>query len=487
MKRLRVLSVASEIYPLVKTGGLADVAGALPHALADHNIQVVTLLPGYPAVISALEEPMVVSDGIDLMGGPARLIGGRAAGLDLLVLDAPHLYDRPGNPYLGADGKDWPDNGERFAALAWIAAEIGNGLVPRYRPSLIHAHDWQAALVPAYQHYSRRPGPPVVLTIHNLAFQGRFPPTLLARIGLPQDAMVVDGLEYYGDIGFLKAGILFADRITTVSPTYAHEIASDEGGMGLGGLLHARSDSLAGILNGIDLEAWNPATDSHIPYRFDGTSLKRKVRNRSALRQLLELDDPSTGPLFGVISRLTEQKGLDVLATILPDLCNRGFQFVILGTGEASIEASFAAVALSHPGQVACRFVYDETLAHMIQAGADMLLVPSRFEPCGLTQLCAMRYGTLPVVARTGGLADSVVDANLAAQRLGAGTGFLFAPVHAEALNSAIQKGADAFRNGALWAQLQRNAMSMDVGWEEPARAYARLFRSLAAPPTKSL
>jgi starch synthase len=480
MKRLRVLSVTSEIHPLVKTGGLADVAGALPAALARHNVQMVTLLPGYPAVIAALEEAKVVAGDIVLMGGPARLIGGRAAGLDLLVLDAPHLYDRPGNPYLGPDGRDWPDNGERFAALAWAAAEIGNGLVARYRPAVIHAHDWQAALVPAYQRYTGRAGPPVVLTIHNLAFQGRFAPSLLPRIGLPAEAMTLDGLEYYGDISFLKAGILFADGITTVSPTYAEEIATDEGGMGLGGLLRGRSGDLVGILNGIDLDVWNPATDPLIPHRFDADRLKRKERNKAALRERLGLEDAPRTPLFGVISRLTAQKGLDVLAGIASDLCAEGLQFALLGTGDRAIEAAFATVAERYPGRMACAFAYDEGLAHLIQAGADALVVPSRFEPCGLTQLCAMRYGTLPVVARTGGLADSVIDANIAALRGGAGTGFVFAPVEPLALTRAIRRAAEAFAHPASWGTLQRNAMALDFGWSEPSRSYAALYRHLA-------
>jgi starch synthase len=480
MKPLRVLSVASEIYPLIKTGGLADVAGALPAALAGQNVQVVTLLPGYPAITAALEEAKVVVDGLALMGGTARLLGGRAAGLDLLVLDAPHLYDRPGNPYLGPDGRDWPDNGERFAALAWAAAEIGHGLVPRYRPAVIHVHDWQAALVPAYQRYAGYDGPPVVLTIHNLAFQGRFSPALLTRIGLPSAAMTLDGLEYYGDISFLKAGILFADRLTTVSPTYAEEIATDEGGMGLGGLLRGRSRDLVGILNGIDLDIWNPATDPLIPHRFDADRLKRKERNKAALRERLGLDQEARAPLFGVISRLTAQKGLDVLAEIVSGLCEEGMQFVVLGTGDPAIESAFAAAQLAHPGRIACAFAYDEGLAHQIQAGADSLLVPSRFEPCGLTQLCAMRYGTLPVVARTGGLADSVIDANVAALRGGAGSGFVFSPVDRIALDRAIRRAAEAFARPSLWATLQRNAMALDFGWSMPSQSYAGVYRALA-------
>jgi starch synthase len=486
MNRLHLLSVASEVYPLIKTGGLADVAGALPAALAGEGVQVVTLLPGYPAVMGALEDAKIVVDGLTSMSGTARLIGGRAAGLDLLVLDAPHLYDRPGNPYVGPNGQDWPDNGERFAALTRAAAEIGHGMIPRYRPDVIHAHDWQAALVPAYQRYTDRRGPPVVLTVHNLAFQGRFPPSLLARIGLPEEAMTLDGVEYYGDVGFLKAGILFADRITTVSPSYAAEIATDEGGMGLGGLLRGRSDDLVGILNGIDLADWNPAGDPLIPHRYDAGRLKRKARNKAALRVRMGLADLPEAPIFGIISRLTTQKGLDVLADVLPSLCARGLQFALLGTGDNAIEAAFAAAGERWPEQVACEFGYDEPLAHLIQAGADALVVPSRFEPCGLTQLAAMRYGTLPVVARTGGLADSVIDANVAALRCGTGTGFMFAPVEPRTLERAVVRAAEAFAEPAVWERLQRNAMALDVGWSKPARAYAALYRALIAKRSMS-
>jgi starch synthase len=479
MKTLRVLSVASEVYPLVKTGGLADVAGALPLALAAERVQVTTLVPGYPAVLAALEASEAVADLEPLLGVPGRLLGARAAGLDLLVIDAPSLFARPGNPYLGPDGRDWPDNGERFAALAQVAAEIGWGLIPRYRPGLIHAHDWQAALVAAYIHYADRPAPPVVLTIHNLAFQGRFPPALLARIGLPSRAFTVAGVEYYGDVGFLKAGILFADRVTTVSPSYAVEILSDEGGMGLGGLLRARSDHLLGILNGIDAEVWNPAADRLIPQRFGREKLGPRARNKAALQERFGLSvDPAT-PLFGVVSRLTAQKGLDLLVEALPLLAQAGGQLVLLGTGDPRLETAFEEAARLDPRRVGCMLAYDEAVAHLVQAGSDVLLVPSRFEPCGLTQLCALRYGALPLVARTGGLADTVIDANEAALRAGVATGFSFAPVDADGLARTLQRALDLYRSPGEWRVMQQNGMRADFSWKEPARRYAALYRSL--------
>ncbi len=479
MSPLHVLSVASELYPLIKTGGLADVAGALPAALAPHGVRMVTLVPGYPAVIAALEGAKPVARIEALMGAPATLIGGRAHGLDLLVIDAPHLYDRPGNPYLDAGGRDWPDNAQRFAALAQVAASIGGGLVPKYRPALIHVHDWQAALTPAYLRYGGGGGPPVVLTIHNLAFQGRFPRDLLGAIGLPEASFTLDGVEYYGEIGFLKAGILFADAVTTVSPSYAAEIATDTGGIGLGGLLAGRGGDLVGILNGIDTDVWNPATDALLPHRYSADRPAARAGDKAALQVAFGLDAAPDAPLFGVVSRLSEQKGLDLLLGALPELCAAGGQLALIGTGDAWLEEGFRAAAARYPGQVGCRIAYDEATAHLVQAGSDALLVPSRFEPCGLTQLCALRYGAIPVVARTGGLADSVIDANEAALRAGVATGIVFSPIDAAGFAAALRRTIAAYRDPPAWREMQRNGMRADVSWDRSARRYADLYRRL--------
>jgi starch synthase len=486
-KRLRVLSVASEVYPLVKTGGLADVAGALPAALAAEGVQVVTLLPGYPAVLDAIEQGRTVARLDDLMGGPAALIGGRAAGLDLLALDAPHLYSRDGGPYVDPRNVDWPDNPQRFAALAQVAALVAGGLVPRYRPHLVHAHDWQAGLTPAYLHY-RGVATPSVLTIHNLAFQGRAPAGLLAMLGLPGDAMTIDGVEYYGDIGFLKAGIAFASRVTTVSPTYADEIATEAGGMGLGGLLMARAAAgdLVGILNGIDTAVWDPATDPLLPAPYSAARPAGRRAARAALEEEFGLARGEAGPILAVVSRLTHQKGLDLLLAALPRLIDRGARLALLGSGEAAIEAGFREAARAHPGRVGVTIGYDEGKAHRLQAGADMILVPSRFEPCGLTQLCALRYGAVPVVARVGGLADTVIDANPAALAIGVATGVQFAPDSADALLAAIRHATLLQADRATWARLQANAMAAEVSWARSARTYAALFRALARPPASA-
>lgn len=478
MRPVRVLSVASEIYPIIKTGGLADVTGALPIALKAEGIETRTLLPGYPAAISALESAEQVLAWRDFFGGPARLLSGSCGALDLFVLDAPHLFGRPGNPYLSPEGVDWPDNGLRFAALAGTAADIGLGGVPSFVPDVVHSHDWQAGLTPAYLHYGGQPRPGTILTVHNLAFQGRFPQQMLREIGLPADSFTVDGVEYYGDIGFLKAGLQFTDRITTVSPSYAAEIQSDEGGMGLGGLLRARSGQLQGILNGIDIDVWNPAADSDIPGSFSLDDLHGRLANKTALQQRFGLQPDNEAILLGVISRLSWQKGLDLLIECIPALLEAGMQLALLGSGDAELEAKFRAAANANPGQIGVLIGYDEKLAHLIQAGADALVVPSRFEPCGLTQLCALRYGAIPIVSRVGGLEDTVRDFDETGSDHA--TGFKFGPVTTANLAAALRRANALFRDKAAWKKIQLNGMSTDVSWRSRASQYAGLYHQVA-------
>lgn len=476
---MNVLAVASEVYPLVKTGGLADVVGALPLALAPLGVSVATLVPGYPAVTDALAGATVVHSYADLFGGEARLLRGQAAGLRLLAVDAPHLYARPGNPYVGPDGRDWPDNAIRFAALGAVARDVGAGAVAGFQPDVVHAHDWQAGLAPAYLHYAGGARPATVMTVHNLAFQGQFPAGLLRGLGLPARAYTPDGVEYYGAIGFLKAGLALSDRITTVSPGYAAEIRTTGGGMGMDGLLRARAAVTQGILNGIDDAVWNPATDTLIARKFNVARLAARQANKAALQARLGLAAEPGRLLFGVVSRLTWQKGMDLLLDTIPDLLEQGAQLALLGSGDAALERDFVGAAEAHPGRIGCVMGYDESLAHLIQAGADAILVPSRFEPCGLTQLCALRYGALPVVARVGGLADSVIDANEMALAGGIGTGLQFAPVTRDALAAALQRAAALWREPTQWQKLQRNAMRTDVSWRRPAARYAELYREI--------
>lgn len=483
---VRLLSVSAEMFPFVKTGGLGDVTGSLPHALAPYGVKVTTLLPGYPAVMAALQERRKLAYRPDILGHAATLWSGRARGLDLLVFDAPSLFDRPGNPYLCPDGQDWPDNGIRFAAFSRMAADIAQGQVAAFQPDLVQAHDWQAGLVAAYLYHDRRaqavPGRvvPVVQTIHNLAFQGRFPVADLARFGLPPEALSVEGCECYGAISFLKAGLYHADRITTVSPTYAHEIQTPEGGMGLDGLLRHRGERLEGILNGIDTATWNPASDRavHFPYMVGDTV--GRAPNKRALQAEFGLAADPDAFVIGIVSRLTTQKGIDLLATVMPRLLVANTQVIVVGEGDREIERSLAVLQRQFPGRVACHLNYSEELGHRVPAGADVLLIPSRFEPCGLTQLGALRYGAVPIASRVGGLADTIVDANPAAMARGGGTGFLFSPVDEETLVSAVNRARLLYRRQRVtWRQLQLNGAGYDVSWNAKAAHYVALFAEL--------
>ena len=481
MTSIKLLSVASEIYPLVKTGGLADVMGALPAALAAEGIAVRTLIPGYPSVAAKLAAATPVDTFTDLFGSTARILAGTAAGLDVFVFDAPHLYDRPGDPYRGPDGRDWPDNALRFAALAQAAARIGRGLVPGFVPDIVHAHDWQAGLAPALLFYADT-RPKTVMTVHNLAFQGVFPAELLSAIGLPPHSFTFTGVEYHGSIGYLKAGLQLADRLTTVSPTYSREIRTPAAGMGLDGLLRARAAVLSGILNGIDDAVWNPADDPCLAATYTATRLKARARNKTALQNRIGLEVKPEALLFGVVSRLSSQKGLDLLIAVMPTFVALGAQFaLLLGAGDHDLEHAFSSAQSAHPGRISCVIGHDETLAHLIQAGVDALIIPSRFEPCGLTQLCALRYGALPVVARVGGLADTIIDANEMALAARCATGIQFAPVDAEALKIALQRTAELFSDRSTWIRMQCNGMGTDVSWRKPAQRYATLYRELVS------
>ena len=480
---MRVLSVASEIQPLIKTGGLADVVAALPGALRPLGIHLKTLVPGYPAVRRAVPELAELLDLGSLGGGPARILGAEAGGLDLLVLDAPHLFERPGGPYGDASGRDWPDNGERFAALARTAADLAHGRLPGFAPDVVHAHDWQAAMAPAYLRLAPEPGPAAksILTVHNIAFQGRFGADIFSHLGLPPEAFGIGGVEYYGGVGFLKAGLQAADAITTVSPTYAAEIREARFGMGLEGLIETRRERVSGIINGIDPAVWNPGTDPALPARYTADDVARRRDNKRAVEQRFGLDEDD-GPLFTVISRLTWQKGMDVLAACLDDLVAQGGRLALLGSGDPALEAAFTAAAERHPGRIGVTIGYDEPLSHLLQGGADAILIPSRFEPCGLTQLYGLAYGCVPVVARTGGLADTVIDANLAALAAEVGTGFQFGEVSVPGLSTAIARAINAFADAERWRTIQRNGMRADFSWQESGRRYAQLYASLLEP-----
>lgn len=479
---MRVLSVASEAAGLVKTGGLADVAAALPAALAAHGVEVTSFVPGYPAVLARLgKKAKAVHSWDALLGEPARLLSGKLGAHPLLVLDAPALFNREGGPYGDASGRDWDDNWRRFAAFARAAADIAGGAAKGREFDLAHAHDWQAGLVPAYLRLAPLAGGravPSVMTIHNMAFQGYFPAEVFPQLGLPPSAWSVDGVESYGGVGFLKAGMQLADAITTVSPTYAGEIRSVEFGMGLEGLVLARSNRVHGILNGIDTKEWNPASDPHLAANFSVGKLAARARNKRAVEAAFGLtrDD---GPLFVVISRLTWQKGMDVLTGVLDHLVGIGARLALLGTGEAEIEAAFGAAAERHAGRLGVQIGYDEALSHLMQGGGDAILIPSRFEPCGLTQLYGLAYGCVPVVSRTGGLADTVIDANPAALAAGVATGVQMNAVSHNALALAVSRAVQLYGDKPQWKRLQKNAMKADFSWGASGAAYAALYRQL--------
>ena len=480
MSRIKVLSAVSEIFPLVKTGGLADVAGALPAALAENGVDVTSLIPGYPAVLKALQNAQEVWAEEDLFGGSARVLSGNAADLDLLVIDAPHLFGRAGGPYIGPDGRDWPDNALRFGALGWTAAKIASGAVAAFVPDILHCHDWQPSLAPAYLAYGEERRCPSIVTIHNLAYQGQFPAGLLEVLRLPAQSFQVDGVEYYGAIGFLKAGLQFADRITTVSPTYAREIQTPEHGFGMDGLLRARAHVLFGITNGIDTKVWNPVSDPRIPMTYGRTNLERRAVNKTELQRRFGLEHDPTALVFGVISRLVPQKGIDLLPDVAPLLLQHGAQMALLGTGDQSLERQLTSLAAAHPGRISCMIGYDEDLAHLIQASADALLVPSRSEPCGLTQLCALAYGAVPVVGKVGGLADTVADPNDSREP----TGFNFSPVAAPEFANVLRRVFGGWLDKQFWRRLQLNGMRTDVSWTKQAGQYARLYSDLLLTKT---
>lgn len=476
---MQVLMVASECAPFIKTGGLADVVGALPAALEPLGVEAQVILPAYPALFPLLPQGTEVARFDDLPGGSGRLVKVEAQGITLLLLDAPQLFDRPGGPYLDENGRDWGDNHLRFAALSQAAARVCMGAIPGYQPDILHAHDWQAALAPVYLKMADRQHPKSIITIHNIAFQGRFGPQTLAQLGLKTDWFHPEGLEYHGDLSFLKGALMFSDRITTVSPTYAREILTPEFGMGLDGVLQARKGALIGLLNGIDTDTWDPANDPALVQTYDARTLKRKAENRAAICEKLRLDGGVAGPLFCVVSRLTSQKGLDALLEAVPHLVDRGAQLAVLGTGQPELEQGFRDAATTYPGRVGTYIGYDEALSHLFQAGSDAILIPSRFEPCGLTQLYGLRYGTLPVVARTGGLADTVIDANVAAIAAKAATGFVFDDVSGHGICAVIDRVIDAHADQKIWQGMQRAAMRHPVSWESSAQGYHDLYATL--------
>lgn len=479
---MRVLHVAAEVYPHVKTGGLADVVGALPVAQTRLGVDARLLLPGLPALRAALEAPRIVADVGPAFGAArVRLLQGRLARLDLPVwlIDAPLLYARGGNPYHRADGSEWPDNLQRFGLLGWVAMQLACGaLDPDWAPDVVHAHDWHAGIACAYL-TAHAAGTRSVFTVHNLAYQGLFPQQDAALLGLSSRFMSSAGLEFHGQLSFMKAGLKFADHVTTVSPRYAREMATPEFGHGLDGVVRARAGAVSGILNGIDTAVWNPAADPLLACSYDAESLEGKTRCKAALQAEAGLVVGLDAPLLLALSRLTHQKGLDLLLQALPGWLALGGQLVIQGSGDPALEQAFRDAARAHPGRVAAFIGYDEERAHRLVAGADLIAVPSRFEPCGLTQLYGLRYGTLPVVRDVGGLADTVRESSGGGLDAIEGNGFVFEQDDPVALLQALDRAVQAWRVQSRRSALQRAGMRQDHSWAAPARAFASLYGSL--------
>ena len=481
---MRVLHAAAEIFPLIKTGGLADVVGALPQALAAQGADVRLLLPGLPAIADAvLHQKTVCQLGPAFGAGRITLRLGQMpySHLPAYVLDAPYLYRREGSPYQDSAGHEWADNVQRFALLGWAAAHIAAGeLDPDWVPQVLHAHDWHTAMSCAYVAAHPATRAATVFTVHNLAYQGLFQSGDFNLLGLPARFMAPTGLEFHGQLSFMKAGLKFAKRVTTVSPTYAAEIATHEFGFGLDGVIRGRGADVSGVLNGVDQKVWNPATDSSLARRYSAQQPAGKALCKAALQNELGLEPKADALLLCVVSRLTSQKGLDLVLGALPGLLACGGQLALQGAGDPALEAAFLAAAEAHPGRVAVRIGYDEGFAHRLIAGADVIAVPSRFEPCGLTQMYGLRYGTLPVVRRVGGLADTVVDASDDNLRAGRATGFSFDAATPTALAAALQRAAEAHADPLRWAALMQRAMAQDFSWQGAATQYMALYRSLS-------
>lgn len=473
---MKILYVAGEAFPLVKTGGLADVVGALPKAFAASGDDVRVLVPGYPEAMDKAAgkgKPIVLHDSLGY--GAARLIPARMpdSALKIFLLDCPSAFERSGGPYLDDEGRDWPDNFLRFALLSRTAALIGvGGDLMGWRPDVIHAHDWQTGLVPVYLRQWRGATPGCVFTIHNLHYQGVFGTEVLGEAAVDPAFDSIDGVEFYGNVSYLKAGLAFADYLTTVSPTYAREIQTHAYGCNLDGLVRARADRLRGILNGIDADVWDPETDALIAATYSIADRSGKTACKAALQAACGLAPDPTAPLIGLVGRLVWQKGVDIVLDALPELIGMGFQVVVQGTGEHDLERRCREAAEAFPGRVAVHIGYDEAFAHAIEAGADVFAVPSRFEPCGLTQIYALRYGTLPLVRRTGGLADTVSDVAETAE----GTGFVFDGDRADDLLAAARRARALFDRPAAWFAAQERAMRRDFSWRAAAEAYRDVY-----------
>lgn len=486
---MRILFVTSEAFPLIKTGGLGDVSGSLPAALNRIGADVRILIPAYPAVLAKLIDLRVIAtmDHLPMIGSVKLLMGAMPeTGVNVIAIESADLYERAGGPYIDAASSDWPDNPLRFGTLSRVAANLASSSTSPlidWLPDVVHCNDWQSGLTPAFIHFHQlatgMKHAKSVLSIHNLAFQGNYGSEWVARLGLPAESYQMEGLEYYGQMSFLKAGVYYADRLATVSPTYGLEIQTAEYGFGMQGLLSKRSKEIDGILNGIDIAEWNPEDDSYLSAHYNAAHMENKGVVKTALQQQLGLNVDAKTPLLGAVSRLTYQKGLDMFLQVAEPLIQQGCQIALLGSGEKSMEDGFRQLAMRYPQQVSVTIGYNEPLSHNIMAGVDLFIMPSRFEPCGLNQMYGLRYGTPSVVTRTGGLADSIRDTTPTTLADKSATGFVMASVNAEALQHAIERALTCLREPLLWKQIQQTGMKTELCWDKSAQAYLNLYKKM--------
>ena len=475
----KILFVTSEAHPLIKTGGLADVSGSLPKALAELSQDIRILVPYYQALKTFNNVRFVCSLRVDNRNVNILETRLPESNIQVWLIDYPTFFNYPGNPYVDPHGNAWPNNAERFALFCRVAVEVAMDRIHQdWKPDVVHCNDWQSALVPALLSLEEN-RPKTVFTIHNLAYQGLFPAYTAAALNLPGQLLNPEGLEFHSLLSFIKGGLVYSDWITTVSPTYAVEIQTPEFGYGLEGLLTHRNSVLSGIINGIDMEQWNPESDTLIARNFTAETLNAKKSNKSELQRRFSLPVTDQLPLFGLIGRLVEQKGIDMLLDSLPEILAMPLQIVLLGSGEKSMERKLMNYAHLYPEKIAVTIGYDEALAHLIEAGSDVFLMPSRFEPCGLNQMYSQRYGTLPLVRRTGGLADTVVDAVPQTLNDNTATGIVFNDPTAGSFLEAVKRAAILYGNNKVWKQMQINGMHKDFSWEQSARQYLDLYQNL--------
>ncbi|MGB7847615.1 MAG: glycogen synthase GlgA [Candidatus Acidiferrum sp.] len=477
---MRILFVASEALPYAKTGGLADVIEALPRALVKLGLDVAVFLPKYRGVkTGSLALPsMTIPQGTRLRF-PAIVSGGMHRGVRYFFLDDPFYFDRDG--IYGGRNHEYPDNAERFTEFSRAAIELAKQI---WMPDVIHCHDWQTAMVPVLLRSSYADDPmvrelPVVFTVHNIGYHGLFPKEALERAGIPPGVFHPGGIEFFGNVNFLKGGLIFSDYLTTVSQKYAQEIQTSEFGFGLEGVIRTRSDRLVGILNGVDYSAWSPERDTLIPMKYSIKDLAgKRVCKEGLLDEFKLLKDDVHRPVLGIVSRFADQKGFDLIARVAAELLKEDVLLAVLGTGERKYEEMFRALASDFPGRVGAMIAYDNRLAHLVEAGADIFLMPSRYEPCGLNQIYSLRYGTVPVVRATGGLDDTIEAFDL---EQGTGTGFKFVEYTGAALMGALRQALREYSDESAWKRIQLNGMAKDYSWNTSAAEYAKLYEAARA------